>query len=60
MEEHRNTFKIFIFKPIVLGENGEDKMVRKVTNVQVFERIGEQRALLNNILRINVYLIVTF
>jgi hypothetical protein len=35
----------------VLEENGEDKMVREVTSKQVLERIGENRTLLNNILR---------
>ena len=36
---------------MVLEENGEDKWSEKVTNEQVFERIGEKRTLLNNILR---------
>ena len=36
---------------VVLEENGEDKIVREVNNEQVFERIGEKRTLLNNILR---------
>jgi hypothetical protein len=35
----------------VLEENGEDKMVLKVTNELVKKRIGEKRTLLNNILR---------
>ena len=35
---------------MVLEENGEDKMLEKVTNEQVLERIGEKRTLLNNIL----------
>ena len=34
---------------MVLEENGEDKMVEKVTNEQVPDRIGE-RTLLNNTL----------
>ena len=33
---------------MVLEENGEDKMVREVTNEQVLERIGEIKTLLNN------------
>ena len=36
---------------MVLEENGEDKMVREITNEQVHECIGEKRTLLNNILR---------
>ena len=36
---------------MVLEENGEDKMVLKVTNELVKKRIGEKRTLLNNILR---------
>ena len=36
---------------MVLEENGEDKMLEKVINEQVLERIGEKRTLLNNILR---------
>ena len=35
---------------MVLKQNGEDKMVKKVTNEQVLDRIGEKRALLNNFL----------
>ena len=34
----------------MLEENGEDKVVRKVTNEQVLDRIGEKMTLLNNIL----------
>ena len=36
---------------MVLEENGEDKMSEKINNEQVLERIGENRTLLNNILR---------
>ena len=36
---------------VVLEENGEDKKVRKVTNEQVLDRIGEKITLINNILR---------
>ena len=36
---------------MVLDENGEDKIVRDSYNEEVFERIGEKRTLLNNILR---------
>ena len=36
---------------MVLEENGEIKWSEKVTNEQVLDRIGENRALLNNILR---------
>ena len=38
------------FWNVVLEENGEDK-IEEVTNERVLERIGEKRALLNNILR---------
>ena len=37
---------------MVLEENGEDKIVTEgVTNELIFERLGETRTLLNNILR---------
>ena len=35
----------------MLDENGEYKMLEKVTNEQVLKRIREKRTLLNNILR---------
>jgi hypothetical protein len=34
----------------MVRQNGENKMVRKVSNEQVLGRIGEKRTLLNNIL----------
>ena len=37
----------------MLGENGENKMPKKVTNQEVLERIGK-KTLLNNILRSKV------
>ena len=37
---------------------GEDKMVRKLTNEQAPESIGEKRALLNNIIRRKAYWIM--
>ena len=36
---------------VMLKENGEDKMTRKVIIVDVFEHTGEKRTLLNNILQ---------
>ena len=33
---------------MVLEENGEDKIVRRVTNEQVHEHTGEKKTLLNN------------
>ena len=36
---------------MVLEENGQDKIARKVTNEEVLERIGDKNTLLNNILR---------
>ena len=38
------------FWNVVLKENGENRMGRKITNEQVFGHIGVERALLNNIL----------
>ena len=35
---------------VVLEENGEDKMIRKLTNEKVLERIGEKSTILYNIL----------
>ena len=35
---------------MVLDENKEDKMTRKITNEQVLERIGEKRTLLYKML----------
>jgi hypothetical protein len=43
--------EVFVeLRNMVLEENGEDKFFRKVTNEQMFERIGEKRTHLNNIL----------
>jgi hypothetical protein len=36
---------------VVLEENGEENRSEVVTNVEVLERIGEKRTLLNNILQ---------
>ena len=44
--------EVFVeLRDVVLEENGEDKIVRKLTNGEFLKSIGEKRTFLNNILR---------